>query len=177
MSRIGKLPVAVPEGVKCVIEGQSLKVSGKLGELSYSLPKEVTIVLEDGKLKIVPINLSTKARAMWGLSRSLVNNMVIGVSQGFEIKLEITGVGYKALVDGKYVILSLGHSHDIIYDIPEGITVKADKPTNVSIFGYDKQKVGEVAATLIKLRPPEPYKGKGVNKAGNKIRRKEGKKK
>ncbi len=176
MSRIGKLPVAIPSGVECKIDGQLVNVSGRLGKLSFIFPKEVTLSIEDQKIKIIPVGESKRARAMWGLSRSLVNNMVIGVEKGFEKKLEITGVGYKAAVDSKYLTLSLGYSHDIKIAIPDGVTVKAEKPTTLIISSYDKQKVGELSALVMKQRASEPYKGKGISD-GRKIRRKEGKKK
>lgn len=176
MSRIGKLPVAIPAGVECVVDGQLVNVSGKLGKLSFDFPKEVTLVREDQTIKVVPVNDSKRARAMWGLSRSLINNMVTGVSKGFEKRLEITGVGYKAAVEGKFLTLYLGYSHEIKFAIPSDITIKAEKPTTLVITGYDKQKVGEVAAEIMKQRKSEPYKGKGISD-GRRIRRKEGKKK
>ena len=176
MSRIGKMPVVLPSEVECVIEGQLVSLSGKLGKLSFSFPKEVSISVEDGKIKVVPVGETKKARSMWGLSRSLVNNMVIGVSKGFEKKLEITGVGYKAATDDKFLTLYLGYSHEIKIEIPAGIKVKAEKPTSLVISSHDKQKVGEMSALIVKQRPPEPYKGKGISD-GTPIRRKEGKKK
>jgi large subunit ribosomal protein L6 len=176
MSRVGKLPVAIPSGVECVVNGQLLSVSGKLGKLSFNFPKEVTFSIEDQKIKVIPVNDSKKAKAMWGLSRSLVNNMVTGVAKGFEKRLEITGVGYKAAVDGKFLTLNVGLSHEVKIMIPEGVTVKAEKPTSLLISGYDKQRVGEMSALIMKQRPPEPYKGKGISD-GRPIRRKEGKKK
>jgi large subunit ribosomal protein L6 len=177
MSRVGKVPVSIPEDVNVKIEGQFVNVSGKLGQLAREFPSEVKIVHEDNLVKIEPVSISKRARAMWGLSRSLLNNMVTGVSKGFEKRLGIVGVGYKAAVDNKYLTLSLGYSHEIKFEIPEGITIKAIKPTLLSISGFDKQKIGQVAALIVKQRPPEPYKGKGVNYEGRKIRRKEGKKK
>ena len=177
MSRVGKVPVSIPEGVNINIEGQSVDVSGKLGKLAMEFSSEVKSAHEDNELKIEPVNISKRARAMWGLSRSLLDNMVIGVSKGFEKRLVIVGVGYKAAVDNKYLTLSLGYSHEIKFEIPEGITIKAIKPTLLSVSGFDKQKVGQVAALIVKQRPPEPYKGKGINYEGRKIRRKEGKKK
>ena len=176
MSRIGKLPIAIPTGVECVIADQMVSISGKLGKLSFNFPREISVVMEDSKIKIVPVNETKRARAMWGLGRSLVNNMVIGVSQGFVKKLEITGVGYRAAVDGKFLTLNAGFSHEIKIAIPEGITIKADKPTLLTVSGCDKQQVGAICALIIKQRPPEPYKGKGISD-GRKIRRKEGKKK
>lgn len=178
MSRVGKSPISIPEGVKVDISDKTVNVSGKLGKLSMNFPQEVQFVNENNVITVKPVDDSNRARAMWGLSRTLLNNMVVGVSQGFEEKLEIVGVGYRAAVeDDKYLNLSLGYSHEVKFEIPEGITIKAAKPTSLSIFGYDKQKVGQIAAMIIKQRPPEPYKGKGINYEGRKIRRKEGKKK
>lgn len=177
MSRVGKLPITVPSDVTCAISDRNIEVSGKLGKLNYKLPVEVTATLEDGKLRVIPSGDSSRARAMWGLSRSLLNNMVTGVSKGFTIQLEIVGVGYKAAIDGEYIVLSLGHSHDIMYKIPEGVTVKAEKPTLLVISGHDKQKVGAVAAVILKQRKPDPYKGKGVFIVGAPRRKKESTKK
>lgn len=177
MSRIGKLPVAIPSGVKVDIAGQQIQVTGKLGVLSTSFEKEVTVTVDEAKVSVKPANDSTRARAMWGLVRSLVNNMVKGVSEGFTVRLEINGVGYRSAVDGKILTLFLGYSHEIKYAIPEGVDIKCEKPTLLVIFGADKQKVGQVAAEIRVLRPPEPYKGKGIKYEGEKIRRKQGKKK
>lgn len=177
MSRVGKVPVSVPEDVTVNISSGAIDISGKLGKLSIPVPSEVKIRSKNNLITVDPISDDKNSRSMWGLIRSLVNNMVIGVSQGFEKKLEIVGVGYRAAVDGKYLNLSLGYSHDIKFEIPEDITIKAIKPTLLSITGYDKQKVGQVAAIIIKQRPPEPYKGKGIKYEGMQIRRKEGKKK
>jgi large subunit ribosomal protein L6 len=178
MSRVGKVPVKIPEGVKVTINGNHLSVSGKLGTLSHTVPIEVAMVLEDGLLQTSIKDKDSKdARAFWGLSRSLINNMVKGVSEGFEKRLEIFGVGYRAAVSGKYLNLAIGHSHATKFEIPEGISIKAEKPTLLSITGFDKQKVGQVAAMIIKQRPPEPYKGKGIKHEGSWILRKEGKKK
>ena len=139
MSRIGKMPVVLPSEVECVIEGQLVSLSGKLGKLSFSFPKEVSISVEDGKIKVVPVGETKKARSMWGLSRSLVNNMVIGVSKGFEKRLEITGVGYKAATDDKFLTLYLGYSHEIKIEIPAGIKVKAEKPTSLVMMTSNSQ--------------------------------------
>ena len=177
MSRIGKKPVIVPAGVTAKVDGQSISVKGGKGELSFTAPDNVSVALEEGKIVVTPRNDSTQARAMWGTTRSVVNSLVIGVSKGFERKLEITGVGYKAVVSGKSVRLSLGYSHDVTFPIPAGIAIAAPKPTEISIAGIDKRQVGQTAAEIRALRPPEPYKGKGVKYAGEFIFRKEGKKK
>jgi large subunit ribosomal protein L6 len=177
MSRVGKAPITVPTGVKVDINGSLVSVTGKLGTLSYTFAHDVQIKLADGVLTLALSENPGASRAMWGLSRGLLNNMVTGVSEGFEKKLEIVGVGYKAAVSGKYLTLSLGHSHDIKFEIPQGITIQALKPTSLSITGCDKQKVGQVAAMIVQQRPPEPYKGKGVKYEGQWILRKEGKKK
>jgi large subunit ribosomal protein L6 len=178
MSRVGKVPVSIPEGVKVILnEDRTIDVSGKLGNLSNSFPPEVTFAREENSIVVKPIDNNKRSRAMWGLSRNLLNNQVKGVSEGFEKKLEIVGVGYKAAVEGKFLTLFLGYSHEIKFLIPEGIAIKAIKPTLLSISGCDKQKVGQVAALIVKQRPPEPYKGKGVKYEGQKILRKEGKKK
>jgi len=178
MSRVGKLPIKVPEGVKATVNGSEVSVIGKLGTLSSNFSSDVGIVLEDGFIiTSIKDKSDKKAKAFWGLSRSLISNMVKGVSEGFEKRLEITGVGYRAAVTGKYLSLALGYSHDIKFEIPEGVSIKAVKPTLLSITGSDKQKVGQVAAMIIKQRPPEPYKGKGIKHEGAWILRKEGKKK
>src|SRR5450631_3230881 len=167
MSRIGKKPVVIPAGVTAKVDGQSISVKGGKGELSFIAPDHVSVAFADSKI----------ARAMWGMTRSIVNNLVTGVSKGFERKLEITGVGYKAVVSGKTLQLSLGYSHDVTFPIPAGIAIAAPKPTEISITGIDKRQVGQTAAEIRALRPPEPYKGKGVRYAGEFIFRKEGKKK
>jgi large subunit ribosomal protein L6 len=177
MSRIGKKPVIVPAGVTAKVDGQSIAVKGGKGELSFTAPDNVSVALEEGKIVVTPRNDSTQARAMWGTTRSVVNSLMIGVSKGFERKLEITGVGYKAVVSGKSVRLSLGYSHDVTFPIPAGIAIAAPKPTEISIAGIDKRQVGQTAAEIRALRPPEPYKGKGVKYADEFIFRKEGKKK
>jgi len=178
MSRTGKLPIKIPEGVKVTVDANTVTVIGKLGTLTASFPTEVEISLQDGFLKTSLKDKDKKdGRAFWGLTRSLMNNMVKGVSEGFEKRLEIIGVGYRAAVGGKYLTLILGYSHEIKFEIPEGIAIKAIKPTLLSITGCDKQKVGQVAAMIIKQRPPEPYKGKGIKHEGAWILRKEGKKK
>ncbi|WP_034997190.1 50S ribosomal protein L6 [Beijerinckia mobilis] len=177
MSRIGKKPVVIPAGVTAKVEGQAISIKGGKGELHFTAPDDVAVKLEQQELSVSPRSQDKKARAAWGMTRSIVNNLVIGVSKGFERKLEITGVGYKAAVAGKNLQLSLGYSHDINFPIPEGISIVAPKPTEVSITGIDKQRVGQIAAEIRSLRPPEPYKGKGVKYAGEFIFRKEGKKK
>ncbi len=177
MSRIGKKPVAIPAGVTAKIDGQLVSVKGGKGALSFAAPEDVAVVLGEGGIEVSPRNETKRARALWGTTRSMVNNLVIGVSKGFERKLEITGVGYKAAVSGKNLQLSLGFSHDVSFPIPEGIAIVAPKPTEVAISGIDKRQVGQVAAEIRALRPPEPYKGKGVKYAGEFIFRKEGKKK
>jgi len=177
MSRIGKKPVIVPAGVTAKVDGQSISVKGGKGELSLTAPDNVSVALVEGKIAVTPRNDSAQARAMWGTTRSMVNSLMIGVSKGFERKLEITGVGYKAVVSGENVRLSLGYSHDVTFPIPKGIAIAAPKPTEISIAGIDKRQVGQTAAELRGLRPPEPYKGKGVKYADEFIFRKEGKKK
>ncbi len=177
MSRIGKKPVVIPSGVTANIEGQLVSVKGGKGTLSFAAPDDVSVTLGGEGIEVKPRNDTKRARALWGMTRSMVNNLVTGVSKGFERKLEITGVGYKAAVSGKNLQLSLGFSHDVTFPIPEGIAIAAPKPTEVSISGIDKRKVGQVAAEIRALRPPEPYKGKGVKYAGEFIFRKEGKKK
>lgn len=177
MSRVGKAPINIPTGVKVQINGTEVSVTGKLGSLSQKFLPDIAITQEGDLLKVALVEGGQGSSAIWGLSRGLLHNMVIGVSEGFERKLEIFGVGYKAAVSGKYLMLALGHSHEIAFEIPVGITIKAIKPTLLLIVGCDKQKVGQVAAMIIKQRPPEPYKGKGVKYEGQWILRKEGKKK
>ncbi len=177
MSRIGKKSVALPSGVSANVEGQTVKVKGPKGAMSVDLPADVAVKVEGGGIKIDPRNETKRARAMWGMSRSLVNNLVAGVANGFERRLEITGVGYRAAVQGKTLQLSLGYSHDISFPIPDGIAIVTPRPTEVVISGTDKQRVGQVAANIRGFRPPEPYKGKGVKFADEYIFRKEGKKK
>src|SRR5882762_9942290 len=169
MSRIGKNPVPVPSGVSIDIAGQTVTAKGKLGTLKLVVSNEVVPTLEDGKVWVKPKSDTKRARMLWGTTRALVNNMVQGVSKGFTVNLEITGVGYRAAVQGKMLNLQLGFSHDVQYPIPEGITIAAAKPTEIKITGSDKQKVGQVAAEIRSYRPPEPYKGKGVKYAGEYI--------
>lgn len=177
MSRIGKKPVPVPSGVTATINGQTVSVKGPKGELSFVLNDLVLAEMTDDGIKVDPRGNTKTARSLWGMSRTMVQNIITGVSQGFEKKLEITGVGYRAQMQGKNLQLALGFSHDVVYDVPEGIEVKCPKPTEIVINGIDKQVVGQVAAEIREFRPPEPYKGKGVRYAGEFIVRKEGKKK
>ncbi|OCC02797.1 50S ribosomal protein L6 [Labrys sp. WJW] len=177
MSRIGKKPVAVPVGVTASLDGQTVKAKGPKGELFFTIPDLIAVEFKDGAFKVDPKDDSKLARSQWGMSRTMVSNILVGVTQGFEKRLEINGVGYKAAVAGKVVKLSLGYSHDVDYPIPEGITVVTPKPTEIVVSGIDKQKVGQVAAEIREYRGPEPYKGKGVKYAGEFIFRKEGKKK
>ena len=177
MSRIGKKPIEIPKGVTVAINGQEVAVKGPKGELKLTLVEDVTVEQGADGISVKPRDDTQRARAMWGLSRTLVQNLVIGVTDGFTTNLEINGVGYRAALQGKNIQLSLGFSHDVIYPIPEGIDVKIAKPTEISISGMDKQKVGQVAAEIRGYRGPEPYKGKGVKYAGEFIFRKEGKKK
>ncbi len=177
MSRIGKYPVPLPKGVTVDIAGQKLKAKGKLGELSLVVDNDIEAKVDGGAVKITPRSESKRARTMWGTTRSLVSSMVKGVDQGFTKNLEINGVGYRAAVQGKNLQLALGYSHDVVYAIPEGITVVTPKPTEIIVTGIDRQKVGQVAAEIRDFRPPEPYKGKGVKYSDEYIFRKEGKKK
>jgi large subunit ribosomal protein L6 len=177
MSRIGKKPVSLPKGVTASVEGQTVKVKGPKGELSVKLVPEVTASVGEQGITITPDKNRERAAQMWGLSRSLVNNLVTGVTTGFTQKLEIQGVGYRAAVQGKNLNLQLGFSHDVVYPIPAGISITSEKPTMISVSGIDKQLVGQVAAEIRSWRPPEPYKGKGVRYEGEYVRRKEGKKK
>ena len=177
MSRIGKAPIAVPSGTTITIDGQTVSVKGPKGQLSWTVSEDVEITQTDGQLTLTPKDDSQRARGMWGLSRTLVANMVHGVTQGFEENLELVGVGYRAAMQGQTLSLQLGFSHDVNMEPPAGITFSVPKQTEIKISGIDKQMVGEMAARIRKIRPPEPYKGKGVRYAGEKVRRKEGKKK
>ena len=174
MSRIGKLPVPVPEKVNVSISGTDVKVKGPLGELSRTF-RSVTFEQSDGTIKVIPATMSRSDRAMWGLGRTLLNNMVIGVDEGFSKKLEIIGVGYRAEAKGDHIVFSLGHSHPIEFAMPAGIKIEVEKQTSVKVSGIDKQLVGQTAAQIRSLRPPEPYKGKGVKYSDEHIRRKAGK--
>ncbi|EFM57297.1 50S ribosomal protein L6 [Brucella inopinata] len=177
MSRIGKKPVPVPAGVTASVEGQTVKAKGAKGELSFVVHDEVLVKMEDGAVRVDPRDQSKEARSKWGMSRTMISNIFVGVKDGFEKKLEISGVGYRAAMQGKNLQLSLGFSHEVVYDVPVGITVAVPKPTEIVVTGIDKQQVGQVAAEIREYRGPEPYKGKGVKYAGEKIVRKEGKKK
>jgi large subunit ribosomal protein L6 len=177
MSRIGKHPVRIPAGVEVTLDGQTVRVTGKLGQLSQSLPPEVEVARENGAIAVRPRGDGKRARAMWGLARTLVANLVEGVSKGFTRKLVISGVGYRAAVDGKILNLQLGYSHDIKYAIPADIQVACETPTAIAITGADRQRVGQIAAELRAFRKPEPYKGKGIRYDDEVILRKEGKKK
>ncbi len=177
MSRIGKNPVTVPKGVEVKIDGAVVSAKGRNGQLSMTLVREVTASLEKDQVWVKPRDESSRAYAMWGMQRSLVSNLVQGVGEGFTRNLVINGVGYRAAVQGKDLKLQLGFSHDVIYPIPDGITIACATPTQISVSGADKQRVGQVAAEIRSYRPPEPYKGKGVKYADETILRKEGKKK
>jgi large subunit ribosomal protein L6 len=177
MSRIGKKAVAVPAGVTVTIDGQTVTVKGPKGQLAWTVAEEIEVKQEGGELTLSKRVENTRAQAMWGLSRTLVNNMVVGVTEGFEQTLELVGVGYRAALKGQALSMQLGFSHDVDVPPPAGITFVVPKQTEIKISGIDKQVVGEIAARIRRIRPPEPYKGKGVRYAGEKVRRKEGKKK
>jgi large subunit ribosomal protein L6 len=177
MSRVGRNPVKVPSGVTVTIAGQQVTAKGKLGQLSLVVSRDVKPELDGDKVTVTPLNETKRTRMAWGMSRNMISNMVKGVSTGYTVQLEINGVGYRAAVQGKNLNLQLGYSHEVQFPIPEGITIKCDKPTSVSISGADKQKVGQVAAVIRSYRKPEPYKGKGIKYDFETIRRKEGKKK
>ena len=177
MSRVGKYPVAIPQGVDIAIADGELTAKGKLGTLKYSVPVSIEVTKDDGKVVVKPLAESKEARALWGTTRANLRNLLQGVSQGFVRNLEINGVGYRAAVSGQTLTLQLGYSHDVVFPIPEGISIKCDKPTAITISGFDRQKVGQVAAVIRSFRPPEPYKGKGIKYAEETILRKEGKKK
>jgi large subunit ribosomal protein L6 len=177
MSRIGKKPVPVPSGVTANVSGTTVSVKGPKGTLSLVFDDRVAVAMDKGEIKVDPKDDSNEARALWGTTRANLNNILTGVTKGFERKLEITGVGYRAAVQGKNLQLALGYSHDVLYPIPEGIAVVTPKPTEIVVSGIDKKKVGQVASEIRAYRPPEPYKGKGVRYADEFIFRKEGKKK
>jgi len=177
MSRVGKNPVAIPAGVSIELKGQHLKAKGKRGELQLMVHDDVTVAKEAEGLVFKPRNESRRARMQWGTARNLASNVVRGVSDGFTINLEINGVGYRAAADAKMLKMQLGFSHDVEIPIPAGIQIKALKPTEIEISGADRQRVGQIAAEIRSLRPPEPYKGKGIKYSTETIRRKEGKKK
>ena len=177
MSRIGKKPVPVPAGVTVNLSGQNLSVKGPKGEAKFVLVEHVLAKLEDGNISVNPRDQSRLSRSCWGMSRSMIANMIKGVTTGYSRSLEISGVGYRAAVQGRMLQLNLGYSHDVSYPIPEGITIQTPRPTEIVVTGTDKQRVGQVAAEIRGFRPPEPYKGKGIKYADEKVRRKEGKKK
>jgi large subunit ribosomal protein L6 len=177
MSRIGKKPVPVPTGVTVNLSGQNISVKGPKGELKMALVEHVLAKLEDGKVAVDPRDQTKLARSCWGMSRTMISNMIKGVTQGYSRQLEINGVGYRANAQGKVLQLNLGYSHDVNYAIPEGIEIKTPKPTEIVISGIDKQRVGQVAAEIRDFRGPEPYKGKGIKYSDERIFRKEGKKK
>jgi large subunit ribosomal protein L6 len=177
MSRVGKNPVKVPSGVTVNVSGQEVTAKGKLGQLSMILSKDVEALLDGDSVLVKPRDESKRSRMLWGMTRNMIRNMVTGVATGYTVNLEINGVGYRAAVQGKVLNMQLGYSHDINYPIPEGITIKCDKPTAISISGADRQKVGQVAAEIRGYRKPEPYKGKGIKYDDETVLRKEGKKK
>jgi large subunit ribosomal protein L6 len=177
MSRVGKNPVVIPAGVTIELKGQHLKAKGKRGELELTVHDDVSVAREAEGLVFKPRTESRRARMQWGTARNLASNVVRGVSDGFTINLEINGVGYRASADAKVLKMQLGFSHDVEIPIPAGIQIKAVKPTEIEISGSDRQRVGQVAAEIRSLRPPEPYKGKGIKYSTETIRRKEGKKK
>ena len=177
MSRIGKKPVAIPSGVTVEMDGQTIAIKGAKGELTFNAPDDVTLTIDGGAVHVQPRGADRRARAMWGTARAQIQNLIGGVTKGFEKKLEINGVGYKAAIAGKNLQLSLGYSHDIIYPIPAGLSIATPKPTEITIAGIDKRQVGQVAAEIRAFRGPEAYKGKGVKYTGESIFRKEGKKK
>ena len=177
MSRVGKRPVAIASGVTANVEGQTVKMKGPKGALQFVVHDDVSVEMKDGAIRVAPRFETKRARSLYGTARATVANLVEGVTKGFEKKLEITGVGYRAALQGKNLQLSLGYSHDVIYPIPEGIQIAVPKPTEITIAGNDSQRVGQVAAEIRSYRRPEPYKGKGIKYRGEFIFRKEGKKK
>ncbi|THD85224.1 50S ribosomal protein L6 [Aliigemmobacter aestuarii] len=177
MSRIGKKPVALPKGVSAQISGQSIEVKGPKGTRSFTATDDVTLTMEEGTVKVTPRGTSKRARQQWGMARSMVENLVIGVTDGFKKELEIQGVGFRAAVAGNILKLSLGYSHEVNFEVPKGVTVTAPKPTEIIVEGIDQQQVGQVAANIREWRRPEPYKGKGIRYKDEYIFRKEGKKK
>ena len=177
MSRIGKKPVPVPAGITATIDGQTVTAKGPKGELVFVANDEIKLEIKDNAISVTPVNDSKDARSKWGMSRTMIENILKGVKDGFERKLEINGVGYRASLQGKNLQLALGFSHDVVYQTPEGITIAVPKPTEIVVTGINKQQVGQVAAEIREYRGPEPYKGKGVKYAEERIVRKEGKKK
>ena len=177
MSRIGKYPVAVPSGVQVTISGQTVSAKGKMGALSLLVSPELEVSFADNKVTVKPREATRRSRTLWGTARANIANIMKGVSEGFNRRLTIEGVGFKAAVQGKELVLNIGFSHEVRYLIPEGVAIKAEKPTILAISGIDRQKVGQVAAEIRGMKKPEPYKGKGIMYEGEQIRRKEGKKK
>lgn len=177
MSRIGKQPVTVPSGVEVAVNGRAVSVKGKNGALEWAVPHDISVAMEDGNITFTPKKEDKRTIAAWGLSRARVNNMVVGVSEGFAKELEIKGVGYRAAVQGKVLNLSLGFSHPVNMEIPQGLTVEVTDNVNISVKGFDKDVVGQFAANVRRVRPVEPYKGKGVRYKGERVVMKEGKKK
>jgi large subunit ribosomal protein L6 len=177
MSRVGKKPVELPQGVTATVKGQEVKVKGPKGEQTHRVADGIDVSLEKTAIVLKPRETTDQARAQWGLHRTLVNNIVNGVAKGYSQQLEIAGVGFRAAVQGKNLQLQLGFSHDVVYPIPPGIDIKCEKPTLILVSGVNKRDVGQVAAEIREFRKPEPYKGKGIKYAEEKIRRKEGKKK
>ena len=177
MSRIGKNPVVVPKGVEVTLSGQEVSAKGPNGTLAMTLVEDVVATHEDDLIRVLPRNESRRARTMWGMQRSLVDNLIVGVSAGFTKELEIVGVGYRAQVKGKNLVLALGFSHEVQHAIPEGIKIECVSPTQIKVSGADRQRVGQTAAEIRAYRKPEPFKGKGVKYVGEYIFRKEGKKK
>jgi large subunit ribosomal protein L6 len=177
MSRVGKKPIPTPAGVTIAVKGQDVAVKGPKGELSFRAPDEIEVVHAGGEITLKPRHETARSRAMWGMVRAVLANNVKGVAQGFEQNMELVGVGYRAAMDGSRLKLQLGFSHDVFYEPPQGIKIETPKPTEIKISGVDRQMIGQVAAEIRGYRPPEPYKGKGVKRAGEYVRRKEGKKK
>ncbi|MBB5518559.1 50S ribosomal protein L6 [Amphiplicatus metriothermophilus] len=177
MSRIGKRPVPVPKSVTVTVDGQTVKAKGPKGELEFVVNELCRVALENDKISVEPVNLSKPARAQWGMNRTMIANMMAGVTEAFTKKLELVGVGYRAAMKGSALNLQLGFSHEIDFPVPKGVKIETPKPTEIVISGIDKQLVGETAAKIRAYRPPEPYKGKGVKYEGEYIFRKEGKKK
>ncbi|HEX8900083.1 50S ribosomal protein L6 [Vitreimonas sp.] len=177
MSRLGKKPIPAPNGVTVTVKGQEVSVKGPKGTLNFRAHDDVEVAFGNGELTVKPRHETPRARALWGTTRAVLANNVKGVSEGFEKNLEMTGVGYRAAMQGKNLQMQLGYSHEIIYQAPEGITLATPKPTEIKVSGIDPQAVGQAAAEIRSYRPPEPYKGKGVRYVGERIRRKEGKKK
>ncbi len=177
MSRVGQVPVQVPDGVTVSVAGSLVSAKGKMGELSVQLTNDIAIAQADNQITVSPVGDTQQALQMWGTARAVINNIVIGVSEGFTKKLEVNGTGYRAQIQGNTLVLQLGFSHDVKFPIPEGIKINCPDQTHIEVSGSDKQKVGQVAAEIRSYRPPEPYKGKGVKYEGEYILRKEGKKK